>query len=105
MGLALFEKWPAEQSATSDSARVLHPSFFEGWDSASTAYDLSLTPAAPSTVECTDDPIAHHFHKVRKKDGAPGSYFVSTLNDVGQPAGENSEICGGVPPLPQNELS
>ena len=33
-----------------------HPSFFEGWDSAPTACDLSLTPAAPSTTERTDDP-------------------------------------------------
>ena len=38
-------------SPIKNKCRVLHPSFFEGWDSAPTACDLSLTPAAPSTVE------------------------------------------------------
>src|SRR5271157_3853001 len=52
---------------TKEISRVPHPSFFEGWDSAPTACDLSLTPAAPSTVECTDDPHRPPFSQSARK--------------------------------------
>jgi len=37
------------------------------------------TPAAPSIIERTDDPITHPFRKVREKDGVPGSSVAGRI--------------------------
>jgi hypothetical protein len=57
-GVRHFSRFSRSGQPNSRNRRVPHPSFFEGWDSAPAARDLSPTPAAPSTVERTDDP--HH---------------------------------------------
>ena len=49
-----------------------HPSSFEGWDSAPTACDLSLTPAAPSTVVAPMILSPTHSQQTRMY-GAPGT--------------------------------
>jgi len=54
-------------------SRVPHPSFFEGWDSAPTACDLSLTAAI------LPPPLFHHKRP------------VSTITDLQPPVGDNGD--------------